>query len=126
MLERIRNVRKRDCKKLSRPIPEGEDPPIKKKRKGSEILRRYPTASDSETSTLDNPESVEKHMKALSTELSKTRPRDTVLLPLMKSTFATRRLFVLNDANSVNGILEKYPALSRPAVVRSFLSHDSC
>lgn len=117
MTERVRNVIKRDCKKLSRPTSEMEGTPVRKKLKGTDILRRYPTSNDICSSDLDNPESMEKHMRAISSELAKAKPRDTVLLPLMKSTFAPRRLFVLNDADSVNAILQEYPALSRPAVV---------
>ena len=117
MVERVRNIYKRDYKKSNRPLSEGEaGPPIKKKQKKSDILRRYPNITHSGPD-LDNAESIEKHMKAISTELLQSKPRDTVLLPLMKSTFAGRRLFVLNDAVSVNQTLEIYPALSRPAVV---------
>ena len=89
--------------------------------RGTDILRRYPTTNHIFSSDPDNAESIEKHMKAIGSELAKAKPRDTVLLPLMKSTFANRRLFVLNDADSVNAILEEYPALSRPAVVRAVI-----
>ena len=50
----------------------------------------------------------------------KTKPRDQLLLPLMKSTFTIRRDYVQNEANSVKDILEKYPALNRPAVVNIY------
>ena len=53
----------------------------------------------------------------MNNELEKTRPRDSILLPLMKSTFGARRMFVLSDAISVAAILKEYRALSRPAVV---------
>ena len=119
MTERVRNVIKRDFKKLNRPSSEVEGtPPAKKRARGTDILRRYPTTNHIFSSDPDNAESIEKHMKAIGSELAKAKPRDTVLLPLMKSTFANRRLF---DADSVNAILEEYPALSRPAVVRAVI-----
>ena len=61
---------------------------------------------------------VAEHAKALNEEMKKPKPRDTVLLPLMKHTFHDRRIFVQNDASSVTEILDIYPALTRPAVVR--------
>ena len=44
-------------------------------------------------------------------ELSKAKPRDAVLLPLMKSTYPSRRIFVLNEAVCARQILDIYPAL---------------
>lgn len=57
------------------------------------------------------------HNKAIKVELAKAKPRDSVLLPLMRSTYGERRMFILNEATSVQSILEKYCALSRPAIV---------
>ena len=51
----------------------------------------------------------------------KTKPRDSVLLPLMKSTYHTRRLYIRDGANSARDILEKYKALSRPAMVSAII-----
>ena len=45
------------------------------------------------------------------------KPRDAVLLPLMKMIYGDRRMFVMNDATSVMEILSCYPALKRPSVV---------
>lgn len=50
-------------------------------------------------------------------EMKKSTPRDAILLPVMKSTFQDRRIFIQNDAKSVRESLEVYPALNRPAVV---------
>lgn len=50
-------------------------------------------------------------------EMKKSKPRDAILLPVMKSTFQDRRIFIQNDAKSVRESLEVYPALNRPAVV---------
>lgn len=65
----------------------------------------------------DDPGSVAEHNKALQEEMQKSKPRDSVLLPLMRSTFYDRRIFIQNDAASVSDILDHYPALYRPAVV---------
>lgn len=114
MVERVRNVVKRDNKRGKHPT-DGDTPAPKRRSKGSELLRRYPVGSS--VSDIENPETTAEHLKALNNELQKTRPRDTILLPLMKSTFGARRMFILSDAVSVGAILQEYPALSRPAVV---------
>ena len=62
-------------------------------------------------------QSVQEHNKALHEEMKKANPRDH-LLPLMKSTFDDRRVFVQNDAASVTEIQDSYPALARFSVVR--------
>ena len=59
--------------------------------------------------------SVAEHAKAPNEEMKKSKPRDSVLLPLMKH---DRRIFVQNDAASVTEILDNCPALARPAVVK--------
>ena len=117
----MRNVIKQDSKKTKCSLAltdEVVDIP-EKMRKGVDLLRRYPINSDA---TLDdeNPETMEQHHNAISTELKKAKPRDSVLLPLLKSTYGERRMFVLNEAVSVIEILEKHPALSRPAIVSYF------
>lgn len=66
---------------------------------------------------LEDSDSVKQHMKALEKEMSKSTPRDSVLLPLLKSTFGERRMFIINEASSVLEIKEKYPALTRPISV---------
>ena len=119
MLERVRNVIKRDRKwmpssggslsestKRSKLSPEA--------RKKDSLLRRYPAGAHFTEDTA----STESHLAAISTELAKAKPRDSVLLPLMKSTYPSHRLFVLNDATSAKHILDEYPALQRQAVVR--------
>ena len=54
---------------------------------------------------------MEEHKKVIDTELGKAKPRESVLLPLMKSTYGERRMFILNEATSVAIILTNYPAL---------------
>ena len=56
-------------------------------------------------------ETLQQHYKGIEEQMTKSKPRDWVLLPLMKSTFATRWLFVKRM------ILEKYPALKLPTIV---------
>lgn len=116
MVERVRNVIKHDRKKgVKRPLEETNtsDQPAKWKPKSSELLRRYPLSSTTSPSTsISDPESLAKHETAMKTELSKSKPRDTVLLPLMKSTYHSRRIFILNEATSVASILAKYPVFS--------------
>ena len=119
MVERVRNVIKRDSKKVKRECPdpvENESEPKRKKKAADQLLRRYPV-NNTAFVTNENLESIQQHNKALAIELSKNNPRDSVLLPLMKSTFMERRMFILNEAVSVKDILTKYKALCRPAVV---------
>ena len=65
----------------------------------------------------DDPKSVSEHIKAMTEEMAKSKPRDHVLLSLMKSTFRSRRVYIQNDAKSVKETLEIYPALGRLAMV---------
>ena len=62
-------------------------------------------------------DSLEVHMKAISDELAKSKPRDSVLLPLFKSTYHERRLFIQKEATSVKQTIEKYPGLNCRAIV---------
>ena len=82
--------------------------------KRDELSKRYPIRN---VGCTDDPDSIELHKRALSEELSKSKPRESVLRTLMKSTYNQRRAFVQNDACSVKEILKYYPALYRPAVV---------
>ena len=65
----------------------------------------------------DDSRSAEEHYKAIQEEMRKAKPRYQVLLPLMKSTFHDRRIFVQNDAKTVACILNNHPALVQPTVV---------
>lgn len=108
MVERIRNVRNADKRKMNKSLlgDDGMDTPVRKKRKSSDLARRYPNASNVD---LDNAESVEKHLQGISNELLKSRPCYTVIFPLMKSTYPVRRLFVLNEDNlSMSIIFEHF------------------
>ena len=65
----------------------------------------------------DDQRSIDEHNKALTEEMKKVKPRHSLLLPLMKKTFANIRLFIQNDMSTVVEILDQYPALVRPAIV---------
>ena len=57
-------------------------------------------------------------LHAITGELKKPKPRDSILLPLIKSTYQTRRLFILHEARDVQNIFEKWPSLKCQALVR--------
>lgn len=117
MVERVRNVIKRDKKKTKRPLEESRVDSEPKRTKKGQLLRRYPVNNLVEVEE-GNTQTLEKHRSAIVAELGKSKPRDSVLLPLLRSTYGERRMFVLNEATSVQAILEKHPALRRPAAVR--------
>ena len=116
LVERIRNVIKYDNKKARKA---GREPPSSPKRHkkaaNASLIRQYPVSSYD----MSDAATTEKHNKAILDELKKSRPRDTMLLPLLKSTFGERRMFIMNEATSVADVLSKHPALSRTAVVIS-------
>ena len=91
-------------------------PPSKRRKKdpGQELLRRYPVSS---ANLIEDPSSVQVHLKGIQEELKRSKPRESVLIPLFRSTFGERRMFILNDASSMKEIKECYPGLTIPAVV---------
>ena len=99
------------------------NPPIKlqKNVQDADLTRRYPVLSTN--MDIEDPSTVDRHQAAITEELSKSKPRDTVLLPLMKNTYGERRLFIVNGSSSIGDIKNRYPALSRPAVVRLLFSY---
>ena len=111
MVDRIRNVIKQDRKKSGTVVSEV---PVESKRKAKEqeILRRYPQIGGLSSDTVDQ-ETLQQHKKGIANELTKRKPRDSVLLPLMMSTYPERRMFVLNEAASVSSIIENFPAFKR-------------
>ena len=66
----------------------------------------------------EDPRTFSEHNRALQNEMEKAKPRDSVLLPLMKNTFNERPIYMQNDATTVKETLEVYSALARPAIVR--------
>ena len=64
---------------------------------------------------------MRQHMSAMVAEMSKKRPRDHVILPLLKSTYSTQRDFITSDDRSdIQEILKEYPALRFPIAVSLF------
>ena len=115
MLERKRNLSKNARK---RKAPENNEPCAKKRAvaKPSRLLQRYPVKVNARC--VDDEQCIDRHLKAIKEEMEKARPRDTLLLPLMKSTFSTRRSMIqFEEDKCVLDILKEYPPLSRPAVV---------
>jgi hypothetical protein len=119
MLERVRNLIKSDKKKHGRSSSPSNSLSVSKARKTSsvkeQLIRRYPIKSNDELPE-DN-SSVCKHLEAVDAEMQKKKPRDSVLLPLFKSTFPVRWHFIKNTAEDVKDILSKYPALKRPQIL---------
>ena len=111
---------KRDRQAARRPDDDQETPNTKHRKKEVQLLRRYPVTNNILQDTNENPDSLREHNKAIEKELTKKKPRDAILLPLMKSTYGDRRMYILNVLCSVGNLLEKYPALSRPDVVRMY------
>ena len=125
MITRVRNVFKRD--KIKKPDLNGMETLESKRRKTSmkgkeQLLSRYPVGIEV---SVEDTDSADIHKKAISDELAKSKPRDSVLLPLFKSLYHERRLFIQNEATSVKQILEMYPALYRRAIVSYYCSKNN-
>ena len=119
MVERIRNVIKRDRKRGV--DQEAQETPVtKRSKKQTVLLNRYPVTS---TSSFDDPsveedsESLQEHIKGMKEEMKKAKPRDLLLGPLMKSTYKYRRDFILCEVTPVSMVIDKFPALIRPSMV---------
>lgn len=94
MVERVRNVIKHDRKRMPSSASSPSEATKRSKlspeaRKKDSLLRRYPTRAQ----FTEDASSIESHLSAITSELEKGKPRDSVLLPLMKSTYPSRRLF---------------------------------
>ena len=107
MLEPVRNVIKTDRKRCGSSINTSDQETTPKQSKGKEnLLRRYPASEKDDTLVAE--ETLEIHLKAIEDEMKKAKPRDLVLLPLMKSTFPSQCFYIRNEATSVQQILDKY------------------
>jgi hypothetical protein len=122
----LRNRVKQAKRKLrSKGVVADEDGSTPKRQRKSgnndHLFRRYP-AQGGGGGSLDDPRSIEEHCKGMREEMKKASPRDHVLLPLLKSTYEDRRAYIEFDSEAdVRSMLEAYPALHRPAAVRSFI-----
>jgi len=84
-MDRVRNVIKLDRKKTKATLQEEEGMPKRSRTKSDSLLRRYPSVLGQD---LADEETLQQHLKAIHNEMEKSKPRERVLLPLMKSTFA--------------------------------------
>ena len=111
MLERLRNVRKR-----SRTDSDCIVAPKKSKTSLKQsLMKRYPPCLH--TSREDD-ETIKKHLAAMASEMGKKKPREVVLLPLLKQTYSTRRDYITStDRCGIAEILVEYPALHVPKAV---------
>ncbi len=57
---------------------------------------------------------------AIDREMEKEKPREDVVLPLMKTTYSYRRKDMLHNQKSVTLKLETYPALKTLSVVSEY------
>ena len=92
MIQRVRNVIKTANKRF-RDINSESDCGVRTKRKNVQLQQRYPINTQWNNPAVEDSVSIESHFKAIENEMSKGRPRDQILLPLMKSTFSYRRDF---------------------------------
>ena len=93
--ECLRNRIKQARCKLQKKGNNGDEGTSKKRQRKSrndQLFRRYPLQRSNDP--LDDPHSVEDHCKAMSEEMKKASPRDTLLLPLLKSTYSSRRMYI--------------------------------
>ena len=69
-------------------------------------------------------DTLEQHQKAIEEEMGKSKPREKVLLPPMKSTFQSRWLCIQRDATCAKDIIEKYPCYKFLAIVSACQLHN--
>ena len=85
MLQRKRNIAKnsKKCK-----APDDTETCTKKRAvtKPCQLLQRYPVKVNADI--VDDNQCFERHSNAMKEEMEKARPRDILLLPLMKLTFS--------------------------------------
>ena len=120
MLERVRNLTKADRKKNKDFNPSDIPTTLKHQKSSSkdQLLHRYPIKFHG--SDIEDPASVTKHIAAIEAEMKKAKPRESLILPLMKKTFHNRWEYIQHEANSARDIIEKFPALKFSAVVSYF------
>lgn len=111
-MERLRNVRKRS--------KDEEDCAVKPKKKKlspkQSLMKRYPPRLHNDTRE-DN-ETTAQHLAAMVSEMGKKKPREIVLLPLLRRTYSARRDFITSTERcGVAEILKEYPGLQIPAAV---------
>ena len=98
---------------------ESADAP-KPKRSKVEIKGKHQYVDDVNSIIVDDEISLERNMKTMSSELSKTKSSPEVLDELMKQTYRNRRASVLSGGVGVLEICDKFPLLRKPKHVRTF------
>lgn len=119
LVERIRNVIKRDRLKCGHDDDDDQSPVAKRPKKQTALLSRYPvsTASNNSTEVTEDAESLSGHIESIKKEMEKERPRDSLLAQLMRSTYRYRRDQIITESIPVSKVLEDFPALKRSAMV---------
>ena len=116
LLEQLRNLHKRtkssgaNSEKTSKiAVTQGS------KKARSSLLKRYPPRAH----IVIDEDTIVKHEDAMLAEMAKKKPREVVILPLMKQTYS-----VTSDRTSVQEILSKYPTgLKLPSAVSLLYMH---
>ena len=91
--------------------------PSKKSKIDPEKHAYPPLSLDAEDKT-----SLDRNITLLQQELAKARPHFESVASLMERTFISRRQWILDNAESVGTIIEKYPFLAKSLYVRHFLA----
>ena len=98
LLERLRNLRKRtkssgaNSEKTSKiTVTQGS------KKARSSLLKRYPPRAH----IVIDEDTIVKHEDAMLAEMAKKKPREVVILPLMKQTYSARRDYNLCPRDSI-------------------------
>ena len=81
MLARVCNLIKADRKKNPTSAGYPSSPKRHCKAAADLLLRRYPVMQQA---SLEDTESIAQHKKAMSEEMAKAKPRESIVLPLMK------------------------------------------
>ena len=91
----MRNVQKADKRKNK----DQNDLPNAKRPKTKEdlLLRRYPQTT--ELNGQVDEETAAQHCKLMNEEAAKHKPRNQIILPLMKVTYVTRSLYIRTEAS---------------------------
>lgn len=83
------------------------NPPKKKLSPKQSLMKRYPPRLHNDTRE-DN-ETTAQHLAAMVSEMGKKKPREIVLLPLLRRTYSARRDFMRTSSLQLRGVvLQKF------------------
>ena len=97
-----------------------ETPKAKRPKKQINLLSRCSLATASTSASKsqhEDSESIKGHITSMENEMGKDKPPDTLLKPLMKLTYITRKDSILDNPTTVGAVIKTYPALKRSSVV---------